>query len=96
MRDVNRHLRQKAERKRTEDTGQKPLDPRFYYRLKDIEDFVDMWRLSDYKLTLTGSYVQDKELYPGWWDNDVPLFLSLYMPHEKRVEEIIRVAESDG
>jgi hypothetical protein len=47
-----------------------------------------LWRLSDYKQTLTGSYVEDRDLYPGFWDHDVPTYVALYSKHEDKANAI--------
>lgn len=92
--EIHKHLREKAERKYTEDTGQRQPAARFIYSFYEVEDFYDIWRLSEYKMTLTGSYAQDRTDYPGFWEHDIPLYAALYMPHEERVREVIKQAET--
>jgi len=53
-------------------------------------------------MTLTGSYVQDREDYPLFWDHDIPLYLNEKAPLERTVSNTVaeikkrQAREGDG
>jgi hypothetical protein len=41
-------------------------------------------------MTLTGSYVQDREDFPGFWENDVPQYLQMRESAERKVSNTLK------
>jgi hypothetical protein len=54
-----------------------------------VESFAQAWELSDYKMTATGSWLEDQERLPGFWD-EVHLYVTLYKTQEDGVKELVK------
>jgi hypothetical protein len=71
-----------------------PADYGYYNKIEDVDAFYWRWRLSEYSLTLTGSYIQDMEEYPDFWA-DVYTFQTQMSAAEEKVKATLSKAQSN-
>jgi hypothetical protein len=60
-----------------------------------VYEFADLWEASNHNLTLTGSYIQDREEYPGFY-RCVLERLAIKTSVKKDVEETLKAVRSNG
>jgi len=51
-----------------------------------VDNFAKLWQEKP-QMTLTGSYIQDREDYPGFWDHDIPTYLYYAQKQESIVKK---------
>lgn len=72
-------------RETTGKNGDLPAEWGFHYALPLVERVAGMYEVSEFKATLTGSYLQDIEDYPDLVE-DALFYLTLQQQQEKVVE----------
>lgn len=60
-----------------------------------VAEFADQCKQADYKLTLTGSWIEDREHFPGFW-KDVYLYWLIQRNADQMVDNTLDLVNSDG